>query len=148
MTCLYVYDLDGTISQTKYPRPHTPINLLDAIKIMDPLRVAQDKPRVSVISWMQHIRLYAGRSTSIYILTGRPEAARRLTEAWLLVNGVPYDDMVMVGTPDCEPTHMKKRQHLETWKKEFSSVLVVDDDPSVGELCAELRLGFVNAKEI
>jgi hypothetical protein len=33
------------------------------------------------------------------------------------------------------------------WKA-MGSLMVVDDDPSVGSVCAELGIGFVNAQEI
>ena len=145
---LYVFDFDGTISKTKFPRPHTPVNLADALKVMDPRRVSLDRPRWGVIKWMRHIKLYAGPSTHIEILTGRPEAARELTEAWLLVHGVPYDEMVMVGTPECAPTSEVKRNHLEHVGSQCTSVMVVDDDPAVGLVCADLGLGFVNATEL
>lgn len=145
---LYVFDMDGTIADTDFPRPHTPVNLADALQIMDPYRVSQDKPRYAVISWMQHIKLYAGPDSHIKILTGRPEASRNLTEAWLLLHGVPYEEMHMIGEPTCAPTHTKKRALLLRWKQEYDSVLVVDDDPSVGTVCADLGVGFVNAKEM
>jgi len=148
MRHLYVFDFDGTISRTKFPRPHTPVNLADALKVMDPRRVSLDLPRWSVIRWMRHIKLYAGRDTDIFILTGRPEAARSLTEAWLQVHGVPYDVMTMVGEPTCAPTHEKKRALLSEWKTSYSSTLMIDDDPGVGTVCAELGIGFVNATDM
>lgn len=145
---LFVFDIDGTISETTFPRPHTPVNLADAVQIMNPWRVSQDKPRSAVIHWIQDIRLYAGHETRIYLLTGRPEASRVQTEAWLLVNGVPYDHMIMVGEPGCKPTHHKKREWLESVKNHWTSIVLVDDDPAVGKMCDELGIGFVNAQEV
>jgi hypothetical protein len=145
---LYIFDIDGTITQTKFARPHTPVNLADAVKIMDPWRVVQDKPRQAVIDWIQHIRLYAGSDTHIWLLTGRPEAARKLTEAWMQIHGVPYDRMVMLGEPTCTPTHEKKRQLLQELGAVYASILVVDDDPAVGTVVQTLGYGFVDAKEL
>ena len=145
---IMVYDLDGTISETSFPRPHTPLNLTDAVRIMDPGRVALDRPRPAIVDWMRHVQLYAGRDTVICILTGRPEASRTLTEAWLLVHGVPYHDLIMVGEPGCRPTSEKKRAYLEQWKVDYESILVVDDDPKVGAVCVELDIGFVLATEV
>ena len=115
---------------------------------MDPWRVSQDKPRRAVIEWMQHIKLYAGHETRIYLLTGRPEASRVITEAWLQVHGVPYDTMVMVGTPACAPTSGVKKIWLAKQKSQWTSIVLVDDDPAVGTVCAELGIGFVNAEDV
>lgn len=145
---LYIFDIDGTITQTKFPRPHTPLNLADAVRVMDPWRVAQDQPRKAVIEWMQHIRLYAGRQTDIWLLTGRPEAARALTEAWMQVHGVPFDRLVMLGEPTCAPTHEKKREFLRELGAIYASIMVVDDDPNVGAVTISLGYGFVDAKEM
>lgn len=147
---ILVVDFDGTIAQAPRgaDRPHTPTTATHSWVVMDPGKVARDRPRRAVVRIMRNTRLHT--SDFIMILTGRPESARGLTEAWLLMHGVPYDQLTMVGTSEMLPTVQKKRPALERIRAggQWDSVTVVDDDPAVLEVAKDLGFMAVDAREV
>lgn len=149
---LYIFDVDGTITLPKHRRPHSVVNCADFLKVMKPSQVAADRPNNVVIEHMRELCLYRPRdadSTEVRIMTGRPECSRELTEAWLLLNGVPYDRMVMLGSHACVPVHMQKRIELVRIREEdWDSVLVVDDDEQVGKHCEALGIGYAHPRDL
>lgn len=146
---LYIFDIDGTITEPAENRPHSCQGIADMLRVMDPYAVSRDRPRGAVVAMMQKLRIYGGRDTAIWLLTGRHEPSRALTEAWLLVNGVPYDRLFMVGDYECAPTHTKKPAVLlQALDCKPDSILVIDDDEQVHEHCKQLGIAFVNAKEL
>lgn len=145
---LYVFDIDGTLAHTPHHRPHSCKGTADSFLIMRPDRVATDTPYANTVEYVRSIRCHAGPDTMIYLLTGRPETARRLTEAWCLIHGVPYDELFMVGTAECRPSADNKAVLLKEWTMAYETITVVDDDPAVGKHCARLGIGFIDAKAV
>lgn len=71
-------------------------------------------------------------------LTGRPERNRTLTEQWLRHNGMPDAPLLMRADRDHRPARQAKREHLVRLLRTHRIALMVDDDPLVIDMLAEL----------
>ena len=79
-------------------------------------------------------------SNDVYLVTGRPQSNRALTEAWLSCNlspNIPMDKLLMRPKGDSRsPCDIKME-----WFRELQPHLIIDDDPAVIE--AATKEGFV-----
>ncbi len=133
---LAVFDLDGTLSDTRHrlhfvesdPRdwegffaaaPHDP-----------PLSAGVELARASV----------AEDGHEIAYLTGRPERCRADTVAWLGRHGLPEGRLLMRTSGDRRPARTTKPELLRALAAERTIAVVVDDDPQVCD--AYERAGF------
>lgn len=73
-------------------------------------------------------------------LTGRPERNRTLTEDWLRGNGMPDSPLLMRADRDHRPARLAKREHLLRLLRTHQVALMVDDDPLVLDMLAELGI--------
>ena len=88
MKC-YIFDLDGTLADDSHRWHHVEqANDWDAYYAACP----QDKPIEHVFAIARSLQASGFR---IAIVTGRSESIRHETEAWLLVHGLMYDELIM-----------------------------------------------------
>nr|DAP64179.1 MAG TPA: polynucleotide kinase [Caudoviricetes sp.] len=141
MTPLYIFDLDGTLSDNSH---RVPLIHPDRKPTADDwtrytLRCSLDAPRQQVI--MTLMSLYE-RGCDIRIWTGRDELARELTVAWLMCHCVRPRHVVegwlehMRENGDNTPGPNLKRKWLNLMSKEDRSrlVAVFEDQQKVVEM--------------
>ena len=106
-----VYDIDGTLTVPggAWPRPHSTKDVEYAKLIMDPCRIAQDKP-TRLAKHIEGLPL-AERHLRI-LLTGRAEWSRHITEAWMAAHEITYNSLLMRPTADCREAFYIKFDYL------------------------------------
>ena len=67
----------------------------------------------------------------IFILTGRKEKYRDLTERWLYNNDIMYDKLVMQEKSMADKNHIYKEEKLLEIQKKYDIRMVYDDNPNV-----------------
>jgi len=76
----------------------------------------------------------------IYLVTGRPESNRWLTETWLTLK-MPFPNPAWILRMRKDEDHRPGYQIKMEWYREIHPTLVIDDDPEVIE--AASKEGFV-----
>jgi phosphoglycolate phosphatase-like HAD superfamily hydrolase len=131
---LAVFDLDGTLSDTRHRLHH----VSSAPRDWDAFfRAAADDPPLPdgislALDW-------ASRCDLGYV-TGRPERCRRDTEEWLTTHGLPAGDLWMRDDTDRRPARVTKPRLLQRLARRRTIEVVVDDDQLVCD--AYRRAGF------
>jgi hypothetical protein len=82
-------------------------------------------------------RRYAADHRLVW-LTGRPESLRRVTQAWLDRHGLPKGRLVMRPSGDRRPARFWKAEQMSRIGRWGPIDTVVDDDPAVVAVLAEL----------
>ncbi|MBA3522958.1 MAG: hypothetical protein H0T85_00055 [Geodermatophilaceae bacterium] len=136
---LLVVDIDGVVADVRHRLHHIgshPRRWEDffAAAAEDPvlpegLAIVTDIPPGSALCW----------------LTGRPERNRALTEDWLRRHGMPDSPLLMRADRDHRPARQAKREHLLRLRRTHRVALMVDDDPLVLEMLAELGIASMLA---
>lgn len=126
ITKTVIVDLDGTVADTSH-RSHM-VNKEGATDwVAYSMECAEDKPIVGVIELLNLLPI----GDRIVLLTGRAEQARKLTERWLRMNRVRYDDLIMRGAGNLTPNVQYKLDKAAKLRKEGSRLaLVIDDYPA------------------
>jgi len=129
----WVFDLDGTITDTRH-RDHLNPRMMEGYEGNGdkwvPYSMAGDKDDaiLPVIAMMRGAPL----AVNIWIITGRTNLARDLTEHWLEVNRVPHYHLWMRKEGDHRPNVELKLARLDALESRGHSVeLWVDDYPRV-----------------
>ncbi|WP_210732766.1 hypothetical protein [Streptomyces sp. RKND-216] len=131
---LAVFDLDGTLSDTRHRLHH----VASAPRDWDAFfRAAVDDPPLS--DGIALARDWAERCDLGYV-TGRPERCRRDTEDWLAAQGLPAGELWMRDDTDRRPARITKPRLLQRVARRRSVEIVVDDDRLVCD--AYRRAGF------
>jgi phosphoglycolate phosphatase-like HAD superfamily hydrolase len=122
---LAVFDIDGVLADVTHRLHHLqrrPKNwhgfFADAIHdppLADGLRLATE----------------AARDCEVVYVTGRPEACRRDTVAWLRQHGLPQGTLSMRAQRDRRPAKLAKPQLLKRLAAGRTVAVVVDDDLAV-----------------
>ena len=122
--CIIV-DLDGTLCElTDDPYNHT----------------WEEKPIYSMIHTLE--REWYPLNIDIFILTGRKEKYRAMTEKWLFENAIEYDKIIMQEKSMADKNHVYKEEKLLEIKKKYDIRMVYDDNFKVWEVCARLKIPF------
>lgn len=118
-----IFDLDNTIADISYRLQQADEKgKLNYEKLHDPSLIQFDEPMFKTIDLMNDL---ANFNISIFILTARFAATRKVTERWLQVNNVPYDKLVMKSY---NKTYMKS----DKWKEnEMLKFMQQDSLPQV-----------------
>lgn len=121
-----VFDVDGVLADVRHRLHH----LERRPKRWDAFFAAMDDdtPLAEGVALAQR---YADEGHGIAYLTGRNEAYRDLTVAWLRRHGLPDGRLVMRREDDRRPARVFKPQALSRLAREGEIVTVVDDDRAV-----------------
>jgi uncharacterized HAD superfamily protein len=96
-----------------------------------------DAPNAEIVNM---VRSYA-KDHEIVIVTGRPDAYRKRTVAWLNRYEVPFSRLFMRRERDHRPDYVVKKEILESLGAEKERVtLVIDDRPSVCDMWRDCGL--------
>lgn len=131
---LAVFDLDGTLSDTRHRLHHvesTPKDWNAFFRAAD-----DDPPLVAGVALAQQW----AESCDLGYVTGRPERCRGATVRWLGAQGLPPGQLWMRGNADRRPARVTKMKLLERLAAERTVAVVVDDDELV--CAAYRRAGF------
>jgi hypothetical protein len=129
-----VFDLDGTLSDTRHRLHHIASAPKDWNAFFD---AAGDDPPLE--EGVALAREWAGRCDLGYV-TGRPERCRAATLRWLEIHGLPAGRLWMRGAADRRPARVTKPELLRTLARGRTVAVVVDDDALVCD--AYRRAGF------
>lgn len=131
---LAVFDLDGTLSDTRHRLHHITGRPRDWDAFF---RAAVDDPPLPTgvalaLEWAERAELG--------YVTGRPERCRRDTEGWLAAHGLPGGELWMRDDTDRRPARVTKPRLLQRVARRRTVAVVVDDDELVCD--AYRRAGF------
>lgn len=106
-TKVFVFDIDGTLSNLKHRLPHIQKSPKDwgTFKSLIPF----DKPQSDII-WLTQVFKNHG---SVVICSARDASNRQETLKWLDDNGVYYDDLFMREAKDYRDDGIIKKELLE-----------------------------------
>ena len=129
-----LFDLDSTIADTLHRQWMVPLIKAggEGAPTWDDysLACADDKPIESTIALMRTL----ARTHIIYIVTGRSDAARDLTENWLWEHGVPYAYVYMRPAGDRTPNGAYKVRIIKhLYAFHVNPILFVEDYPEAAD---------------
>lgn len=102
-----------------------------------------EKPRNDIINTLHRLR---SQWNKIFILTGREDKYRRVTEEWLRKNDIKYDNLFMredehIGSTAYKRTKINRLlipgRKIQWW---------YDDNPGVQKIAGELNIPFTLVK--
>ncbi|RLL69606.1 hypothetical protein [Streptomyces sp. Z26] len=131
---LAVFDLDGTLSDTRHRLHHVESAPRDWNAFF---RAADADPPLP--AGVALAREWAERCDLGYV-TGRPERCRSATLRWLTEQGLPAGELWMRGASDRRPARVTKPELLGRLAARRTVAVVVDDDAQV--CAAYRRAGF------
>lgn len=120
-----VVDIDGVLADAAHRQHHLDARPRDWDAFF--AEVGGDAPIPAGVALVQEL----AADHEVVLLSGRPERARRDTEAWLAATGVPYDRLILRRDADRRPAPSMKASALARLGGPQVVVLVVDDDPDV-----------------
>jgi len=122
--CIIV-DVDGTLAY-KCDRD-----------IYDLSKVDGDIPNTRLIWIIRFLK----EGCRVFIMSGRDDSSKQVTEQWLTKNGVRYDDIFMRKAGDMRPDYIVKKEMYEEHIKDRYEVMgVFDDRPSLIRMWKEQGL--------
>lgn len=110
----YIFDVDGTLALRGDRDPYDASHAIED-------RVNEDVGRMLSL-------IYYDYRADIFIVTGRSARHRDVTERWLRVSGIPFDQLYMRADDDNRPDHVVKREILHEHILPRYKVLGVFDD--------------------
>ncbi|MBB1257699.1 phosphatase domain-containing protein [Streptomyces alkaliterrae] len=134
-----VFDLDGTLSDTRHRLHHVASTPRDWNAFFREAR--HDPPLTAGIDLA---REWSTRCELGYV-TGRPERCRRDTERWLAEQGLPVGELWMRRERDFRPARVAKVELLRSLARERTIEIVVDDDVQVCDAYREAGFEVLRA---
>ena len=132
-----VFDIDKTLSwgeQRVHLLPSKEVRNIDSAWDEFNLAAGGDAPIPENIELLNCL----SKSYKVIILTARSEVCRGVTEEWLSVNGVIYDELVMRGIGDCRNDACLKAEFLLPMRDEV--LCCFDDQPSVCKAISDIGI--------
>ncbi|HET7900459.1 MAG TPA: HAD family acid phosphatase [Candidatus Nanopelagicales bacterium] len=123
---IVVFDIDGVLADVRHRLHHVEGRRKDWPAFF--ASMDDDEPLPDGVDLA---RRYAEDGYRIAYLTGRNEAYRRLTTAWLERQGLPDGRLVMRREDDRRPARVFKPQAVSRLARDGDIVEVVDDDLAV-----------------
>lgn len=126
-----LFDIDGTLALIDHRRP-----LLDGErpdwrsfnKLM-----GDDTPNRPVVELYN--ALWDSKKYQLILVSGRSEEHRKITEAWLTWNSIPFERLLMRPSNDFRPDTEIKQEILDQLRREGKEIsFVVDDRNSVVDM--------------
>lgn len=128
MAKILIVDIDGTIAQMSDARPTTDAEWLTMYDNAEPA-----PERIAEIEAMRD------DEDAVFIVTGRKESARDITEAWLSDIDFAYDDLVMRPNDDNRPAVAYKAEIYSAIASHNPGIelVVFDDDADVRRMARD-----------
>ena len=131
-----IFDIDGTLA------------LMDNRNPFDESKYITDRLNVPVYNMIQDY-YNSPMGTQVILLSGRMDSGREQTEAWLALNEVPYDQLLMRKNKDFRGDDVVKKEIYDQFIKDKYFVdFICDDRDSVvrawrdlGLLCLQVYYG-------
>lgn len=130
-----IVDLDGTLADITH-RVHF---VRDGKKDWPAFNAAMhlDKPKQDIINIVNQF----DAGWYIFIVTGRFERFRKVTEYWLAKHNISYDKLLMRKDEDYRADHLIKEEiYLAEIKDRVRVIAVIDDRQSVVDMWRKNRL--------
>jgi len=124
-----IVDLDGTLCDVEHRVHHVRMKPKNWQAFNESMNL--DKPYFWCIELIAAMR---SRGYKIFFVTGRDEDYRNMTESWLKIHNVIYDELYMRKSKDYrEDSDIKEEIYLNHIEKKTQVLFVVDDRKSVVE---------------
>ena len=126
-----LFDIDGTLAQIDHRRP-----LLEGEhpdwKSFNKL-MGDDIPNLPVVELYK--TLWDSQKYQLFLVSGRGEEYRKVTETWLTWNTIPFERLLMRPRNDFRPDTDVKQEILDRLRSEGKEIsFVVDDRNSVVDM--------------
>lgn len=124
MKNIFIFDLDGTLALIEHRR-----HLVEGgQKKWDEFYAAcvDDEPNEPVVYMTKLVKIIPGNL--VYIFSGRSDAVRPQTEAWLRRHDVWYDKLIMRKEGDFTPDEVLKKQWIDSHVETREHVACIFDD--------------------
>ena len=122
---LAVFDLDGTLSDTRHRLHHLERRPKDWDAFFD--AAGDDPPLATGVA----LALQSARECDLAYVTGRPERCRQATLDWLAAHGLPPGELLMRRASDRRPARVAKVGLLRRLARSRVVAVCVDDDAAV-----------------
>ena len=140
-----IFDIDGTLADIEHRRPFLDSDRPDWARFN--AAMGEDTPNGPVVDLYK--TLWASGVYDLQIVTGRNEAFRKVTETWLIWNGIEFNRVLMRADKDNRPDNIIKGEILEQLRKEGRDIaFAVDDRQQVvdmwranGVMCLQCDVG-------
>ena len=140
---IVLVDIDGTLADVRHRLHHISGERKKNWKAFF-AGMDRDRPIASTVAWVQSL----AQVHDIIMITGRPEAYRARTLAWLKKHEIPFADVFMRRDGDHRPDYEIKKEALQRWPKERIK-LVIEDRPPVCDMWLQqgIRCVLVDSDE-
>lgn len=126
-----LFDIDGTLALIDHRRPLLDGNKPDWRSFNS--KMGDDTPNRPVVELYK--TLWDSNKYQLFIVSGRGEEHRKVTEIWLTSNSIPFDSLLMRPRNDFRPDVEIKQEILNQLRSEGKEIsFVVDDRNSVVEM--------------
>ena len=124
-----IVDMDGTLADVSHRIHHLEGKKKNWKSFF--AHMHKDPPNREILDMV----LRLARDHQIVIVSGRPEHYQQVTEDWLKLYDVPYEEIHMRPSGDHRPDHIVKREILDRLLATGKTInLVIDDRPTVCDM--------------
>lgn len=144
-----IVDLDGTLADCEHRRHFIEGDPDDPTVRKDWKSFYESMSEDPVNQWCEHlVNLHFAADIRVILTTGRPAQYRKLTEAWLSNNAIPFDELYMRAEGDFRADELIKEEIYKTKiEPAYRTILVVDDRAKVVKKWRELGLTCLQCSE-
>lgn len=119
-----LFDIDGTLADIEHRRHFVEDGRRHWHAFFEAM--GEDKENTPITALYR--TLWNHPEYEVIVLTGRPEAYRKITEQWFAWNNLPFDRVLMRGARDQRRDAEVKRDFLNQLRGEGKDILFVVDD--------------------
>jgi hypothetical protein len=131
MKLTVLFDIDGTIADIKHRRSYLDGSTPDWRSFNS--KMGDDTPNYPVVELYK--TLWDSERYHMFLVSGRGEEHRKITETWLTWNSIPFERLLMRPRKDFRPDVEIKQEILLQLKAEGKEIsFVVDDRNSVVDM--------------
>jgi len=123
-SAVVIFDLDGTLADIKWRRHFVEGEKPDWRAFFDAMGDDQVNQPVATL----YRTLWQSRQFQMYIVSGRPEMYKRLTELWLTLNNIEFHRLYMRPDGEQRPDDQVKEEMLRNIQNEGRTILFTVDD--------------------
>lgn len=124
MKQLVLFDIDGTLADIEHRRHYVQCNKPDWGKFFK--HMGDDAPNAPVVGLYNALK--ASGHYDLVIVSARPDDNRKITEQWLVWNGIEFDLLIMRPKGDFRPDTDIKKEILDQLHSEGREIAFVVDD--------------------
>lgn len=145
MRNLYIFDVDGTLSDTTHRQHFVQGTPRDWQSFNEQMQF--DAPRHNVVD--VYLSLQEDPNNVMMMFTGRPEAYRQVTIDWVSALGIRYERLLMRPEGNYDDDCIIKKAMLDSVTPTFGTPVMIFDDRNrvvdmwrnVGMTCSQVALG-------